>query len=99
MSQAALAITAPPAPDELEAQEDAIREIDKLIAHHAIALADLQCRRAELLAGAQELRRARARNRLDAYLPPLRILAFDAERVDVPPASEPLSDHRDEQTA
>ncbi len=75
-------------PDELESVEAALEEITRRFVETDADRGRLEHRMMELRQGRNELRRRRARNALDAYLPPLTIYSF--ERVTVPQPPPPL---------
>lgn len=65
-------------------EEDRLEDLDQALAANAmwmarlaIALDEARERRQELLSGAKELRRRRARNILDAYIAPLRFFSIE----------------------
>jgi hypothetical protein len=65
---------------DLETLDEALAATAREIGSLTIKLDDVRRRRNELLDGRKDVRRKRARNLLDAYLPPLTI--YSIEKVD-----------------
>jgi hypothetical protein len=63
--------------DELEAVETAVRELTRLYAEADARAGRIGRRLREVRSGAVEVRRRHARNYLDAYLPPLKIVSIE----------------------
>ena len=83
MSALRVADAAPARVDELESTETALDEVTRLYVQADARRGALGRRRAELLMGAKELRRKRARNDLDAFLPPLELISIEYASVPV----------------
>jgi hypothetical protein len=77
-----VAVAAPIAepPDEMEALDAAILEVQTKIAANGPDNNYLWGRLTELESGRKELRRRRARSYLDAYLPPVRFFSIEEEQ-------------------
>lgn len=69
----------------LESIEAALREITERFADADKVRSDLQRRRNELLQGAREARRRRARSTLDAFLPPITFVSIETAPRAAPP--------------
>lgn len=78
----------PRAQNELESFNETLEEVTRRFVEADARRGSLHHRMMELRQGRDELRRRRARNTLDAYLPPLTIYSF--ERVTVPQPPPPL---------
>lgn len=69
-------------PGSVETVEEALREVTRLFVEADARRGRLERRRNELLAGVRDLRRRRARNELDAFLPPLRLISIERAEAE-----------------
>lgn len=72
--------------DELESVDAALEEITRRFVETDADRGRLENRMMELRQNRDEVRRRRARNTLDAYLPPLTIYSFERDARPTPPA-------------